>query len=102
MRNQAKHTGQVGESGLSTDEGGAANGCAHGGRGADGGAHGAGAEESGCHCVVSFGGIWVEQGVVGLQWREQRSVSTKEVHRGRGSSEARPPFTSSAGRIAST
>lgn len=72
-RNQARHTSQVGQSSLSADKGGAADGCAHGGgRGASGRAHGAGAEESGGHCVVWCGGFLVYQGVVGLQWREQR------------------------------
>ena len=72
---QARHTRQVGQSSLSADKGGAADGCARGGRGADGGAHSAGAEESGGHCVVCYGGVWVKQGVVALQWQEQRSAS---------------------------
>lgn len=53
---QARHTSQVGQSSLSANKGGAADGCAHGGgRGAGSGAHGAGAEESGGHCVVWCG-----------------------------------------------
>ena len=64
----ARHTGQVGQSSLSTDKGGAANGCAHGGSGAGSGAHSAGAEEGGGHCVGYFGGICVVEGVVWLQW----------------------------------
>jgi hypothetical protein len=58
-RIEARHTRQVGQSSLSTDKGGAADGCAHGGRGADSRAHSAGAEESGGHCVVCYVGVWV-------------------------------------------
>jgi hypothetical protein len=73
-----RHTGEVRQSSLSTDEGGAANGCAHGGCGANGGAYGAGAEESSGHYVVCYGGCEVERRVVWLQWagrRETRSAS---------------------------
>ena len=68
MRDQVRHTRQVGQSSLSTNEGGAADGCAHGGCGTGGGAHSTGTEESGGHCVVCYGGIEVKQGVVWLQW----------------------------------
>lgn len=61
-----RRTGKVRQGGLSTDEGGAANGCAHGGRGADGGAHGAVAEEGGGHdCVCVLLVLVVEWSVVG-------------------------------------
>lgn len=50
-----RRTGKVRQGSLSTDEGGAANGCARGGSGADGGAHGAGTEEGGGHdCVCCW------------------------------------------------
>jgi hypothetical protein len=73
-----RHTGKVGQSSLSTDEGGAANGCTHGRCGANGGAHGTGTEESGGHYVVCYGGREVDRRVVWLQWTgqsETRSAS---------------------------
>lgn len=67
-----RRTGEVRQSSLSTDKGGAANRCARGGCGADGGAHSAGTEECGGHCFERCGGLAVEQGVGWVQWESER------------------------------